>query len=366
MKQPDFSDFRSLARRRLPKGLFEYIDRGCGDETLAKRTRDALDYVLFQPRALLEQPRKPLKTTLWGQEYEAPLIIAPTALAAMVAFQGDGHLARAAEKHRIPFCVATQSVMSIEQIRKMAPAASLWFQLYVWKDFALSLELLKRVKRCDVDVLMVTVDTTIPPRRKYNERNGFGMPMRPSARLAADLMLHPRWVLKVLLPTLLKTGVPSYVHYPSTMRASVFRASPPSVSLKQNLSWNDVARIRENWDGPLIIKGITCLEDAALAKKNGADGIVVSLHGGRNFDAQPTMVDILPPIVEATGKDLVVMADGGVRSGLDVMRYLKLGAQAVLMGRSPLYAASAGKEYIHYLIGDYISEMTYIIETCGL
>lgn len=152
---------------------------------------------MFQPRVLLENAPEPLKITLWGREYNAPLVIAPTALAAMVAFQGDGHLARAAEKHRIPFCVATQSLMSIEQIRRMAPATSLWFQLYVWKDIELSFDLLKRVKRCDVDVLVVTVDTTIPPRRKYNERNGFGMPMRPSFRLAADLALHPHWLLKV-------------------------------------------------------------------------------------------------------------------------------------------------------------------------
>jgi len=339
------ADYRRYARRRLPRGLFEYIDRGTEDEVALRRLRASLDAITLVPSVLTGHDRRDLATTLLGAPVAAPIVVAPTALAGLVAYVGETKLARAASAVGIPFCVSTQSVTTIETIRRGAPDARLWFQLYVWRDRSLTTQLLKRVEACGCDCLVVTVDTPVPPNREYNQRNGFSVPIVPTLRSAADVALHPRWLFGVLLRYLARDGMPTYGHYPDEFRTAITRPSvAEAVRLEHRLNWNDIRRLRDGWPGRLIIKGILSVEDAEAAAAAGADGIVVSAHGGRNLDCLPAPATCLPAIAEAVGGRLAVLADSGVRRGTDALKYLALGAQGVLLGRLPLWGLAAAGE----------------------
>lgn len=339
------ADFRDQARQRLPRGLFEYIDRGTEDESALKRIRRSLDEITLTPRILVEKPPSKFSTTVMGRELKSPLIIAPTALAGIVAFDGETKLARAAAKLDIPFCISTQSVTSVEEVRSGAPNANLWFQLYMWKDRALSRQLLDRVWSCGVTTLVVTADTPTAPKREYNIRNGFSVPFRYSHRAALDMAMHPRWLVAVMLRYLLTTGVPSYGHYPKEFRSSLTRAKvADAVKLENLLNWGDIRQLRTWWKGEIIIKGVLSVEDARMTKAAGADGIVVSAHGGRNLDIGPAPATVLPDISDAVGSCLDVLADSGIERGSDVLKYISLGAKAVMLGRLPLWGLATDGE----------------------
>ncbi|MGQ2904564.1 MAG: alpha-hydroxy acid oxidase [Neoaquamicrobium sediminum] len=339
------ADYREKARRRLPRGLFEYIDRGTEDEQALTRLRGSLDAVTLRPSVLCGHASRDIGTTLFGKGLPTPLVVAPTALAGLVAHDGELKLARAAAALGIPFCVSTQSVTTIEDIRRAAPDAALWFQLYVWRDRALTADLLKRVRASDCECLVVTADTQMSPNREYNQRNGFGIPFKPTVRNVADMAVHPGWLLGVMLRYVLAGGVPTYGHYPPEFRSAITRASiADAVRLRTDLSWDDVKRLRDEWPGKLIVKGVLSVEDAELAAGVGADGIVVSAHGGRNLDCLPSPASCLPAIAEAVGDSMVVLADSGVRRGTDALKYLAMGAQGVMLGRLPLWGLAAGGE----------------------
>lgn len=339
------ADYREKARRRLPRGLFEYIDRGTEDEQALTRLRGSLDAVTLRPSVLSGHASRDAGTTLFGKGLPTPLVVAPTALAGLVAHDGELKLARAAAALGIPFCVSTQSVTTIEDIRRAAPDAALWFQLYVWRDRALTADLLKRVRASDCECLVVTADTQMSPNREYNQRNGFGIPFKPTVRNVADMAVHPGWLLGVMLRYVLAGGVPTYGHYPPEFRSAITRASiADAVRLRTDLSWDDVKRLRDEWPGKLIVKGVLSVEDAELAAGVGADGIVVSAHGGRNLDCLPSPASCLPTIAEAVGDSMAVLADSGVRRGTDALKYLAMGAQGVMLGRLPLWGLAAGGE----------------------
>ncbi|MDA9408473.1 alpha-hydroxy acid oxidase [Bradyrhizobium sp. CCBAU 45384] len=339
------SDYRSRARQFLPRGLFEYIDRGSEDETALARLRDSLDAITLLPAVLTGRDRSDLHTVLLGRRIAAPLIVAPTALAGLVSYDGETKLARAASRIGIPVCISTQSVTSVEAIRRGAPDALLWFQLYVWRDRALTARLLERASACGCDNLLVTVDTPVSPNREYNERNGFGIPFKPRLRSMIDVALHPGWLFGVLARYLMGEGVPTYGHYPDAFRTAITRADiAESVRIEPHLSWDDMRWLREIWPGKLTIKGVLAVDDAEKAVEIGADGIVVSVHGGRNLDCLPPPADCIPAIVAAVKGRLTILADSGVRRGTDVLKYLALGAEAVLLGRLPLWGLAAGGE----------------------
>ena len=339
------SDYRRRARQFLPRGLFEYIDRGSEDETALTRLRDSLDAITLLPAVLTGHDRRDLDTVVFGRRIAAPLAVAPTALAGLVSHDGETKLARAASRVGIPVCISTQSVTSVEAIRRGAPDASLWFQLYVWRDRALTARLLERASACGCDNLLVTVDTPVSPNREYNERNGFGIPFKPRLRSMIDVALHPAWLFGVFARYLMGEGVPSYGHYPDAFRTAITRADiAEAVRLEHRLSWDDMRWLRGIWPGKLIIKGVLAVEDAEKAVEVGADGIVVSVHGGRNLDCLPAPVDCIPAIVGAVNGRLTILADSGVRRGTDVLKYLALGAEAVLLGRLPLWGLAAGGE----------------------
>lgn len=338
-------DYRERARRKLPRGLFEYIDRGTEDELALSRLRSSLDSVVLRPSVLSGHARREPGTTLFGRRFPTPLVIAPTALAGLVAHNGELKLARAAAALGIPFSVSTQSVTTIEEIRRAAQDATLWFQLYVWRDRTLTADLLKRVRACDCECLVVTADTQMSPNREYNHRNGFGIPFKPTLRNLVDMAVHPRWLLGVMLRYMLAGGVPTYGHYPAEYRSAITRANmQEAVRLETNLSWGDVKRLRDEWPGKLVVKGVLSIEDAEQALAVGADGVVVSAHGGRNLDCLPSTASCLSAIAEAFGDRMTILADSGVRRGTDVLKYLAMGAQGVMLGRLPLWGLAAGDE----------------------
>lgn len=337
----NIDDLRKLARRRLPRGIFEYIDRGTEDEISLAANRRSLDELKLSPSVLVDVTGRSQEIQLFGQRQPLPLIIAPTAVAGLMWHDGEVELARAARAAGIPFCVSTQSMTSIERIAESG--ARLWFQLYVWRDRKLTFDLVARARDAGADTLVLTADTVISPKREYNQRNGFGIPLRPSLRGAVDVASHPRWLVTVLLRCLLSEGMPTYAHYPPEFRTAITDVTAfDGLKLSDRMTWQDIAELRRRWPGKLVIKGILRVDDAREALERGVDGIVVSNHGGRNLDIAPAPIDVLAEISDAVGSRLTVMADSGVRRGSDVVKYIASGARAVLIGRSALFGLAAG------------------------
>ncbi|MEK9844855.1 MULTISPECIES: alpha-hydroxy acid oxidase [Thalassospira] len=339
------SDYRAAAKRRLPKGLFEYIDRGTEAELAMDDIRRSLDAIKFRPSVLTGHSSSDMTVSLFDRTYPTPLIIAPTALAGLVSHDGETKLARIAGRLGIPFCVSTQSVTAIDDIRKGAPDAELWLQLYVWRNRDLTWGLLDRARNSGVSTLVITADTPLSPKRDYNQRNGFSVPFVPSVRGICDVASRPGWLCSVMLRYLMTTGMPTYAHYPAEFKTAITRAAiAEDIKIENGISWDDIVEIRKHWTGRIIIKGVLSVDDAIKARALGVDGIVVSAHGGRNFDVAEVPAEVLPEIVEAVGDQMIVMADSGIRRGSDALKYLALGADAVMIGRLPLYGLAAGGE----------------------
>jgi L-lactate dehydrogenase (cytochrome) len=337
-------DARRAARRRLPRGLFEYVDRGAEDEISIDGNRRDLDAVRLAPSVLVDVSQRSQEAEVLGRRQPSPLVIAPTAVAGLVWRDGEIALARAAAAAGIPFCVSTQSITSIERIAAES-GAELWFQLYVWKNRERTLALLDRAWAAGARTLVLTVDTAVGPNREYNLRNGFGIPLKPSLRAGIDLALHPRWTFDVLLRSVIASGVPTYAHYPEEFRTQLGRVSlSDEMSLATDVSWEDVALLRRRWQGKLVLKGVLRVDDARKAAEHGADAVVVSNHGARNLDCAPGPVEVLPAIVDAVGNRLAILADSGVRRGADIARFLALGASGVLIGRATLYGVAIAGE----------------------
>lgn len=338
-----FEDVRTASRGRLPRGLFDYIDRGVGEEASLKELRKALDDTKICPRVLSGIVEPSLSLELFGRTCRAPLIIAPTAMAGLVHRHGEIGLASAAASRGIPFCLSTQSVSGIDEVAAAVPEADIWMQVYLWQDLSLSAKMLKRAWDAGARVAVMTVDTPTGSRKEWNLRSGFDMPFRVCRRSIQDLLLRPGWLAGVILPMLLRNGLPEMRNYPAGRRPRLIgKPVDADLSLLKGLAWDHVKWLREQWPGTLILKGILSPEDALQCISAGADGLVVSSHGARNFDAAPAPIEILPSVVAECAGKITVLADSGVRRGLDVLRYTNAGAQAVMLGRLPLYALAAG------------------------
>jgi len=361
----NFWDFQAAARRNLPRGIFEYIDRGTEDEIGLVEAVAAWQRLKLIPSTLVDVSVRDITTELFGRKTGAPIAIAPTALAALAWHDGEVALARTAAAANIPICVSTQSAVAIERIA--ATQARLWLQLYVWRDRELTWKFLDRARAAGAEALLLTVDTAVGPNREYNVRNGFGIPLKPSVTAIRDVLLRPRWLLRVLVRQALTDGLPTYAHYPPQFRTRLGReAIADAVRLDERVTWDDVRELRRRWQGPFLLKGILSVADAKRALEHGCDGIVVSTHGARNLDSALATPDALEPIADAVGDRLTVLADSGIRRGSDIVKALALGARAVLVGRAPLYGlAAAGEDGARAMLSILLDELSRTMANCG-
>lgn len=342
LKAYNIFDLRALAQRRVPKGLFEFVDRGTEDEVSLSNNRTVFDRIRFRPRTMVDVSKRSPATTIFGVEHEMPLVVAPTGTAGLMWFEGELALARAAKAAGIPFTLATASMTALERIADEA-GGELWFQLYLWPDRGMSHELVERAKAAGYKVLVVTVDGASAGNREYNLRNGFTIPFTYSPRAVFDILMHPRWLATTMLRYLLTTGMPVYRNYPAEARAKLTSGPMGRTSLRtDSLNWGDLDALRKIWPHKLIVKGMLDPADAATAVDRGADGISVSNHGGRNLDGIISPIEVLPEIVDRIGKSATVFVDSGFRRGSDVVKAIALGADAVMVGRSTLYGVAAG------------------------
>ncbi|WP_336946108.1 FMN-dependent L-lactate dehydrogenase LldD [Asaia sp. HN010] len=333
------TDFRKAARRKLPPFLFHYIDGGAYAEHTMRRNRADLSDVALRQRVLRNVSGLDTSTTLFGQKLSLPAALAPVGLTGMYARRGEVQAARAAARKGIPFTLSTVSVCPIEEVQSQSPAP-IWFQLYVLKDRGFMRNVLERARDAGVTTLVFTVDMPTPGARYRDVHSGMSGPYA-AARRIAQAVLHPEWAWDVGL-----NGRPHDLGNISTYRGHPTGLQDYIGWLAQNfdssISWKDLEWIRMFWKGPMLIKGILDPEDARDAVRFGADGIVVSNHGGRQLDGVMSSCRALPPIADAVKGDLAILADSGVRSGLDIARMVALGADTVLLGRAYIYALAAG------------------------
>ena len=342
LKAYNIFDLRERALKRVPKGLFEFVDRGTEDEVSLANNRGVFNAIRFRPRTLVDVSARSTAAKIFGVEHKMPLVIAPTGTAGLMWFEGELALARAASHAGIPFTLATGSMTAMERVAEEA-GGELWFQLYMWPDRSLSHQLVERAKAAGFKALVLTVDGASSGNREYNLRNGFTVPFTFSSRALSDIIRHPRWFAGVLLRYLVTTGMPTYANYPAEARAKLTAGPMGRTSLRtDSLSWNDLAALREMWPHKLIVKGMLNPDDALKAIDHGADGIGVSNHGGRNLDGIVSPIEVLPHMVDAIGNRATVFVDSGFRRGSDVVKALALGADAVMVGRSTLYGVAAG------------------------
>jgi isopentenyl diphosphate isomerase/L-lactate dehydrogenase-like FMN-dependent dehydrogenase len=339
----NIADLRERARRRLPSGIWEYAERGTEDETGMARNRAAFERVTFRPRVLRGVQAVDARTTIFGKPSALPLALAPTGAAGLLWYDGDLALARAAAAAGVPFTISSASTMDIEDIA--AAGGRLWFQLYYWEDRSLSHAVVDKARDLGCEALFITLDMPVPPNREYIHRSGFGTPFRLNARNTLDVLGHPWWLAGVMGRYMLAGGIPTQANLPDRMRAKVTKGAPPGALFKQDdLDWDAITILRDRWPGKFVLKGVLHPEDAARALAIGADGVVVSNHGGRALDSSIATVDALPDIVAAVGRRMTILLDSGIRRGSDVVKAVALGADAVLTGRAPLYGLAAAGE----------------------
>lgn len=335
------TDFREAARRKLPRFLFDYIDGGAyAERTLQRNVSDLADIALRQ-RVLKDVSAGDLSTTLFGVKQALPVALAPVGLTGMYARRGECQAARAAARKGVPFCLSTVSVCDVDEVSK-ASSAPIWFQLYVLRDRAFMRDLLVRAREAGATALVFTVDMPVPGARYRDAHSGMSGP-NAAARRIVQAMFKPSWAWDV--------GVMGRPHTLGNVAPVLGENSGLEdfmgwlgANFDPSIQWKDLEWIRDLWKGPLIIKGVLDPEDAKAAADIGADGVVVSNHGGRQLDGVLSSARALPAIAEAVGDRLTVLADGGVRSGLDVVRMLALGAKGVLLGRAFVYALAARGE----------------------
>ena len=340
------ADLREAARRRLPRAVFEFVDRGSEDEIAVRNNRDAFHRIKLMHRALVDVSGRSTATMLFGKPAALPMVIAPTGAAGLCWHEGELELAKAAAKAGIPLTLSTASMTAMEKIvAHGGPAVGgrLWFQLYVWKQRELSHKLIQRAQDSGFEALIVTVDSPVGANREYNSRNGFSLPFNPTLRFTLDIMRHPMWAQSVLLKYFTSIGFPRHENYPEEYRKSIISGVGSRDALRaDSLDWEDIKRFRDMWKGPLMLKGVNRPDDAVRAVEAGLDGLIVSNHGGRNMDSAVATLDVLPQVVEAVGDRCTVILDSGVRRGSDIAKALALGAKAVLTGRATLFGTAVG------------------------
>lgn len=349
------ADYRRLAKKRLPKFLFDFIDGGAFNEFTKKSNNEDYQKILLRKRVLKDVSNIDTSTEILGQKLNQPIILAPVGFAGVYAKRGEVQAARAAEKANIPFSLSSVSICSIDEVKK-ATSVPFWYQFYMLKEKSLSLELLNRAKEGGCPVLLLTVDVpTIGCRHRYQRSLN-----------SHSFICRPHWYIDVRLrgkPLVLGDIAKLLPHLDDIPSARKWM----SAQLNPSFTWKDLEWIRANWPGKIVLKGIMDVEDAYLAKENGMDGLVVSNHGARHLDSTPSTISVLPNIVNAVGDRLEVIIDGGIHSSIDVVKALALGARACMIGRPWAFALAArGQAGVSELIETFQTELKVIMAQLGV
>ncbi|MBB3646599.1 L-lactate dehydrogenase (cytochrome) [Rhizobium sp. BK619] len=332
-------DFEPKAKRHLPKPLYAYISGGTETNASLRNNLEAFQTYALRPRILQDVSTRSTATTLFGQTYAAPFGIAPMGISALMAYRGDIVLAAGAAQVGIPMIMSGSSLIRLEEVVAAAPAT--WFQAYLPGEPERIDALVDRVAAAGFGTLLLTVDTATLPNRENNIRAGFSTPLRPSLALAWQGVSHPQWTIGTFLRTVARHGIPHFENSYATRGAPIIASNVTrDFGRRDHLNWSHLERIRNRWNGKLIVKGILHPDDAARAAETGADGVIVSNHGGRQLDGAISPLAALPEIVERLGDRIPIMIDGGFRRGTDIIKALALGARFVFVGRPFLYAAA--------------------------
>jgi L-lactate dehydrogenase (cytochrome) len=336
------ADFRRIAKRRLPRGVFDYIDGGADDERTLARNVEAFGDYEFRPRILRDVSTIDTSTTILGRHASMPLILAPTGFTRIAHSQGELAVARAAARAGVPWSLSTMGTRSIEEVAAVSDGDK-WFQVYTWRDRGLVRELLDRSKAAGYTTVWLTVDTAVLGRRERDVRRGMTLPPKVGPMTIVDGAIHPGWTWDFLRndPITFANVVGLSDEDGST---AVTLSEHMARQFDPALSWNDVDWLRSVWDGPIVLKGVQTVADAKQAVALGVEGIGLSNHGGRQLDDAPAPIDLVEPVRDEIGDGAAIICDGGVRRGSDIVKALALGADAVSMGRPYLYALGAAGE----------------------
>ena len=357
-------DLRRVARRRLPGGVFDYIDGGAEDEVAMDRNTRAFRAMEFVPRVLRDMGNVDTTGTILGREVPFPLILAPTGFTRIAHPPGELAVARAAERAGLPYSLSTMGTRSVEEVAAVSNGSK-WFQVYVWRDKGLLKDMILRAKEAGFDVLCITVDAAMLGRRERDVRRGFTLPPKMGMGTLLEGMIRPSWSLRFALAEPISfANVAGNTDIDGS--TAVDLAAFMNEQFDPTLSWEDVAWMRSLWDGPVLVKGIQCVADAVIARDEGLDGIVLSNHGGRQLDAAPGIIDLVQPVAETVGGELDIVCDGGIRRGSDIVKALALGATSCMIGRAYLYGlAAAGEEGVDWVIDHLRTGMKRDMALCG-
>jgi len=340
-------DFEVAARPLVPRPIFGYVTGGAETDASLRANRAAWDELAFVPRTLVDTSGRTHKTTLFGHTYDAPFGMAPMGGTGLACYRGDLVLARCAAQANIPMILSGASLTPLERVREAGSTA--WFQAYLPGETGPITALVERAARAGYETLVLTVDVQVAANRENNVRSGFRVPLRPSLSLAWDGIIRPRWLFGMFLRTLWVDGMPHFENMGRRVPL-ISRTQQRDYMQRDRLSWMHLELIRRLWKGRLVVKGILSKDDARIARESGADGIIVSNHGGRQLDGAVAPLRVLPDIAAQAG-GLTVMMDSGVRRGTDVLKALALGAQFVFLGRPFFHAAAvAGDAGVRHAI----------------
>ncbi len=339
----DIGDLRQIAKRRLPGGVFDYIDGGAEDELALARNSARFQDLEFVPRVLRDVSAIDPSVSLLGSTIPIPLVLSPTGFTRIAHSQGELAVARAAGRKGLPYALSTMGTRSIEEVAA-AGSGPKWFQIYTWRDRGLVKDLVDRARAADYEAILLTVDTAVLGRRERDVRRGYTLPPKIGLDTLLDGALRPAWSIDFLRNDPITFANVADGNEAGDGSTAVTLADYINAQFDQALSWADVEWLQSIWDGPIVLKGIQSVADARLAAGLGVSAVALSNHGGRQLDSAPAPIDLVPAVADAVGDSTQILCDGGVRRGSDIVKAVALGATACMIGRPYLYGLGAAGE----------------------